>query len=336
MAGRVASAPMVRFLARRLVGYGLVGVVATLAGYVLASLTLDPAARYAGRTPPVPPDLITARLAEMGVDPQVPLVVRTWRWFVGLVVHGSFGQSTRGEPVVGEIAARAGTSLRLLLLGTLLGVLLGMAIGVWGATHRHRWPDRVSTATSLVLLAVPAFVLAVAAMAGATALNNAVGRTVLPFTGEYTPGLEGGAWVQLADRAAHLVLPTLCVALAGAAVLSLYQRAAMLDVLSADYLRTARATGLPWRAAVLRHGVRVTLAPMSTFVAYSFGLVLTGASITELAFSWHGMGEYLVLGVADRDVNAAAGTVAFTAVLVLGAGLLADVLHAALDPRART
>jgi len=75
---------------------------------------------------------------------------------------------------------------------------------------------------------------------------------------------------------------------------------------------------------------------MSTFVAYSFGLVLTGASITELAFSWHGMGEYLVLGVADRDVNAAAGTVAFTAVLVLGAGLLADVLHAALDPRART
>jgi peptide/nickel transport system permease protein len=326
---------MVRYLVRRGAGALVVGVVATLAGYVLASLTLDPAARYAGRKPPVPDDVVVARLAAMGVDPDVPLVVRTWRWFVALVTTGSFGQSSRGDAVTAELAARAGTSLRLLLLGTVLGVALGVAVGAWGAVRRSRWPDRVTTTTSLVLLATPAFVLAIATMAGATALNDAAGRTVLPFVGEYTPGLEGGWWAHAGDRAAHLVLPTLCVALATGAVLSRYQRAAMLDVLSAEHLRTARATGLPYRTAVLRHGLRVALAPMSGFVAYTFGFVLTGAAVTEIAFGWHGMGEYLVQSVVDDDVNAAAGTVAVTAAVVLVAGLVADGLHAALDPRVR-
>ncbi|OZB88823.1 MAG: hypothetical protein B7X41_06130 [Microbacterium sp. 14-71-5] len=140
----------------------------------------------------------------------------------------------------------------------------------------------------------------------------------------------------MGDRAAHLLLPTLCLALGTAATWSRYQRAAMLDVLAADHVRTARSMGHTRRSALWRHGVRVALIPMSTFFAYSFGLILTGAAITELAFSWHGMGEYLVRSVVDDDVNAAAGTVLFTAVLVLLSGVLADVLHAALDPRVRT
>lgn len=327
---------MLRFLARRFAAHALLTAVAAVAGYVLASLTLDPAARFAGRTPAVPKAVVDAQLDAMGVNPDVPLAERTWTWLVGLVTRGDLGLSSRGAPVASEIAARAGTSLRLLLLGTVLGVLLGVVVGVWGAVRQYRWPDRVTGVASYVLLATPPFVLAVVLMTLATRLNRAAGRTVVPFTGEYTPGLAGGFWAQAGDRAAHLLLPTLCLALAGAASFSRYQRSAMLDVLSAEHVRTARALGYTRRAAVLRHGVRVALGPMSAFVAYAFGLVLAGATVTELAFSWHGMGEYLVTSVASEDVNAAAATVLFNAVLVLAAGTLADVLHAALDPRVRT
>ncbi len=327
---------MLRFLVRRAAGYGALAAVATALGYVLASLTLHPAARYAGRNPPVPSSVVHAELAALGVDPQVPVLVRLWHWCVGLVAHGSLGLSVRGQPVAAEIAARAGTSLRLLLIGSVLGALLGVAVGTWGAARQHRLPDRATTVGSFVLLATPTFVLAVVLMSVAVRLDAVVGRTLVPFTGEYTPGLAGGWPTQLADRAAHLTLPTLCLALGTAATWSRYQRAAMLDVLAADYVRTARSLGHTRRSALWRHGVRVALIPMSTFFAYSFGLMLTGAAVTELAFSWHGMGEYLVQSVADDDVNAAAGTVLFTAVLVLLAGVLADVLHAALDPRVRS
>jgi peptide/nickel transport system permease protein len=326
---------MLRFLARRFAAHALLTAVAAVAGYVLASMTLDPAARFAGRTPPVPRAVVEAQLATWGADPAVPLPRRTWAWLVGIVTRGDLGLSTRGQPVVSEIAARAGTSLRLLLLGTALGVLLGIAVGLWGAVRQYRWPDRVTSVVSYVLLAMPPFVIAVCLMTIATWLNRVAGSTVIPFTGEYTPGLAGGFWTLAGDRAAHLLLPTLALALAGAASFSRYQRSAALDVLSAEHVRTARALGYTRRQAVLRHGVRVALAPMSTFVAYSFGLVLAGATVTELAFSWHGMGEYLVTSIAQNDVNAAAATVLFNAVLVLVAGTLADVLHAALDPRVR-
>jgi peptide/nickel transport system permease protein len=131
------------------------------------------------------------------------------------------------------------------------------------------------------------------------------------------------------------LLPTISLTVGAVATYSRYQRSAMLDVLSNDFIRTARSKGRTRGSAIMRHGVRVALIPMSTFFAYSFGLILTGASITELVFSWHGMGEYFVQGITNNDINAASGTILFTAILVLIAGTLADLLYAALDPRVR-
>ncbi|WP_337005302.1 MULTISPECIES: ABC transporter permease [unclassified Microbacterium] len=107
------------------------------------------------------------------------------------------------------------------------------------------------------------------------------------------------------------------------------------EVLSSDFIRTARAKGRTRGSAIMRHGVRVALIPMSTFFAYSFGTILTGAAVTEKIFSWHGMGEYLIDSVSNNDINAATGSILFAAILVLIAGTLADVLYAALDPRVR-
>ncbi|MCL2454091.1 MAG: ABC transporter permease [Micrococcales bacterium] len=324
---------MLRFLARRAVWSAALALVATCLGYLVASAALDPLARFRGRNPPVPDSTVQSVLDAAGTNPQTPILARLLAWLSGLA-QGSLGTSVRGGEVGAEIATRVTTSVQLLLVGALLGVGIGVAVGVAGAVRQHRWFDRVTTQGSFVVLATPPFVVAVLLMLAATRFNDAVGRPVIRFTGPYTVGHEGW-WAQTMDRASHLLLPTLALAIVLAASFSRYQRAMTLDVLSTDLVRGARARGHTRRSALLRHGVRVALIPMSTYAVYTVGMVLTGAMVIELTFSWHGMGEYLLTAVRDGDVNAAAGTVAFTAVLVLALGLVADLVHAWLDPRVR-
>ncbi len=326
---------MLAYIARRLLNYVALALIATAGGYLIASAALNPISRFLGRNPPIPPETITANLNRLGANPDIPVLIRMKDWFVNLFTQGSLGISTRGTEVLDDIVSRAGTSLRLLILGTLIGAIIGVSLGVLGAVRQYSWVDRGTSFFSYLILATPTFVIAVVLMILATRFNGLVGRQIITFTGEYTPGLTGGFWTILYDRAVHLLLPTITLALGAIASYSRYQRSSMLDVLSADYIRTARAKGRTRGSAIVRHGVRVALIPMSTFFAYSFGLILTGASVTELTFSWHGMGEYLVESIRNNDINASAGTILFTAILVLIAGTLADVLYAALDPRVR-
>ncbi|TPW73118.1 ABC transporter permease [Schumannella sp. 10F1B-5-1] len=326
---------MAGFLLKRLLNYLALTSVATILGYLLVSSTLNPEARFLGRNPPVPQASIDTTLSRLGVNPDTPLLVRLGNWIVNLVTTGSLGTSSRGTEVTADIFARSGTSLRLLVIGTILGALIGIAIGVWGAVRQYKAPDQITTYASFVILATPVFVLAVLLMITATAINRTTDSQIFNFTGEYTPGLTGGFFTILGDRIVHLLLPTISLTVFAVASYSRYQRSAMLDVMSADYIRTARSKGRTRGSAMIRHGVRVALIPMSTFFAYSFGLILTGASVTELAFSWHGMGEYLITSIRNNDINAAAGTILFTSILVLISGTLADFLYAALDPRVR-
>ncbi|MCL2849459.1 MAG: ABC transporter permease [Micrococcales bacterium] len=323
---------MLRYLARRGANALVLALAATCLGYVLASVALDPLARFRRNNPPTPDAQVRRALEVTGTDPDTPLAGRLWSWMCGLA-HGSLGTSVDNRPVASEIAERAGTSLQLLVIGTVLGVGVGVLVGVVGAAGQYRWFDRVTTQGSFVVLATPTFVVAVLLMVAATRLNEAAGRQLIRFTGQYTAGNHG--WAAVVDRASHLVLPTLALTLGLVALFSRYQRAAMLDVLSTDLVRGARAVGHTRRSALWRHAVPVAMVPMSTLAVYTGGMVLAGATITELTFSWHGMGEYLLLAARRGDVNAAAGTVACTAVLVLVLGLVADLLYAWLDPRVR-
>ncbi len=124
------------------------------------------------------------------------------------------------------------------------------------------------------------------------------------------------------------MLPSLTLILGEIAIYSRYQRSAMLDVLGADYVRTAQAKGLSRRRALFKHALRTALIPSATFFAYSFGLLLVGATFTEKIFGWHGMGEWFVDSVTKNDVNAVAAVSCFAAVLVLVAGLLSDIAYA--------
>jgi len=140
---------------------------------------------------------------------------------------------------------------------------------------------------------------------------------------------------QFIDRVQHLVLPTFTLAMMAIAVFSRYQRNAMLDVLGQDFIRTARAKGLTRRQALFKHGLRTALIPMATLFAYGVSGLVTGAVFTEKIFGWHGMGEWVVQGIATQDTNIMAAIAVFTGATVLLGGLLSDVIYAALDPRVR-
>lgn len=329
---------MGKFLLRRMGYLVLLVMVATVVAYLLAATQLHPRSRYEGRNPAPPEAVVDRALDALNMNDKTPLAERFVTWAEG-VGHGDLGKTVDGASVNAEMGRRMWVSLRLMLVGSIFGTLLGVAAGAYGAIKQHRWSDQTLTVASFVLLSVPTVVLAVLAKNGGTWFNQVTGNVSSPIlftTGEITPGLDTWSWAGLTDRLGHLVLPTIVLAIGGFAFYSRYQRSSMLDVLGSDFLRTAQAKGLRRWSALTRHGLRTALIPMATFFAYQFALLFVGATFTEKIFGWHGMGEYFVDSITKNDVNATAGVTLFVAVLVLLAGLLSDLVNAALDPRVRS
>jgi ABC-type dipeptide/oligopeptide/nickel transport systems, permease components len=325
---------MGKFLLRRLLNYLVLVSLATCLGYFLAASTLNPRAQYENRNPPPPEASVDRTLDDLNMNDKTPVTERFVTWVKG-AVKGDFGKTVDGRSVNDQMRRRMGVSLRLLLIGSFLGALVGVAIGVGGALKQYRLFDHVTTGSSFLILATPVFLLAVLLQYAAVNLNSHFDAPLLYYVGEFNPALDGGAWTHLVDRVKHLILPTLAIVLGSAAFYSRYQRNSFLDVLGSDFLRTARAKGLPRRQALVKHGLRTAVIPMTTFFAYSFTLLLTGATFTEKIFAWHGMGEWFVDSVTNNDVNVVAAVTVFAGGLVLIAGLVADVAYAALDPRVR-
>ncbi|TDQ52090.1 ABC transporter permease [Actinorugispora endophytica] len=326
---------MARFLLRRLAGRLLLLFVAASCAYLLAAGALNPRANYEGRRPPPPAEVVDAALDAYNLNDATPLAQRYAVWVSG-VATGDFGRTWDGAPVTEELGRRIGVSVRLLLPGAVVGCVGGVLLGAWAGSRRHGPADRAATAVSFVLISVPVVVVAVSLQNAALWVNQGTGVELLRATGEYTPGLEGGAGAWLLDRSRHLVLPTLTVALPQIALYSRYQRNLMADQVDADYVRTARAKGLTRRRALVRHALRTALAPAVAYFGYSLALLLTSAVFTEKVFGWHGAGEYLLDSVGQGDVNAVAAVCCFGAACVIAAGFLVDTVSFLLDPRVRT
>lgn len=324
---------MGRYLLRRLAGYLVLVAVAASLTYFLAGLSLNPRARFENRNPPLPEAAVTRTLDDVNMNPDTPVAARFARWAAD-VAHGDLGHTLSGDSLNDDFGRRVGVSTRLLLLATFAGSALGVAVGAYGAIRQYRFFDRFSTLASFFVLAMPVFVVGVALKIGATALND--GTQTIKVLGEYD-AQYAGRWdpAALFNRAQHMLLPALTLIIVQVALYSRYQRNTMLDVLGADFLRTARAKGLRRRTALLRHGLRTAVLPVVPLLVYNVVLLFAGATFVEKTFGWHGMGELLVDSVAGQDVNAVAAVGLFTAVLVLAAGLLSDLLYAALDPRVR-
>lgn len=328
---------MTSYILRRFVNYAILTALATVFVYIAASTFFYPRRRYLGRNPPIPEDSIDSILTGYGINDKDPVLLRTWWWIERIVTNplpDKLGHDLGNNAVIAEIFSRAGVSLRLLLVGAIIAAFLGVFFGVWGAVRQYKASDQIVSYASFILISTPTFVGGVILQILATNFNNATGHQLIRFTGAYTPGITG-FWPQLMDKGVHLLLPTIALALFGAAGYSRYQRAVMLDVLGSDFIRTARAKGATRTHALVKHGVRVALIPMSTYFAYNFGTLVSGSAFLEIIFSWAGMGQYGIMAVQQSDVNALAGTVCFTAILLLISSTLSEVLYAALDPRVR-
>jgi len=323
---------MIRFLARRFLNYLVLLVLASFLTFCLASLTFHPLDSYTQRHPPPPKELVERKAHDLGLDRPVPL--RYAKWVAG-VAHGDFGKTVAGHPVSQELWHRIGISLRLVVTGSVLGTIIGVIVGAWGAIRQYRLSDRVITVLALITLSIPSFVLASMLILIALRINILTGVRIFLYTGETSPIPPGGMWDRLVDRVQHLILPTLTLALGSIASFSRYQRNAMLDVLGEDFIRTARAKGLTRRRALFKHGLRTALIPLATLFAYGLSGLVVGAIFVEKIFGWHGMGEWVVLGISTQDTNVVAAITLFTASVILLAGLLSDVFYAVLDPRVR-
>jgi peptide/nickel transport system permease protein len=323
---------MTRFLARRLLNYFVLLALASFLTFSLTSLTFEPLDSLLQRNPRPPQSTIDAKAAELGLDQPIP--IRYANWAVG-AVRGDFGTTVTGQPVADELWRRIGVSLRLLIIGSVLGTVIGVIVGAWGAVRQYRMSDRVITVLSLLVLSTPTFVIANLLILAALNVNSVLGMQLFEYTGETSAVPIHGSWNQFVDRVQHLALPTFALALSAIAGFSRYQRNAMLDVLGQDFIRTARAKGLTRRQALFKHGLRTALIPMATLFAYGVAGLVTGAVFVEKIFGWHGMGEWVVQGIATQDTNIIAAITVFTGTVVLLAGLLSDVIYAALDPRVR-
>jgi peptide/nickel transport system permease protein len=323
---------MIRFLARRLLNYIVLLLLASFLAFCLASVNFHPLDTYTQRHPPPTHELLARKKAELGLDRAIP--IRYAKWASG-VAHGDFGNTVGGHPVSRELWHRIGISLRLVAIGSVLGTVIGVILGAWGAIRQYRLSDRVITVLSLITLSIPSFVLAGLLILAALRVNNFAGIRIFLYTGETSPIPPAGIWHQLVDRVQHLVLPTLTLALLAMAGFSRYQRNAMLDVLGEDFIRTARAKGLTRRRALFKHGLRTALIPLATLFAYGVSGLVVGAVFVEKIFGWHGMGEWVVLGISTQDTNIVAAITLFSGLAVLLAGLLSDIFYAVLDPRVR-
>lgn len=325
---------MLRYLARKTVGWFLMIAVATNLTYFLANAFLKPASNYTALRPPRTPAQINQALSLYNLNPDKPLLSRWWDWMTQLVTHFDWGQAPTGGSVNEQVAYRIVVSGQLVLGATILSIVIGVALGVYTASRQYKAADRLWQGFSVLSFNTPSAVAALAVVFAAIALNQATGNTLLPVAGAQNPDASG-FWEVLGSRAAHAILPTISLTFISYAAYHLLQRSLLLDNINSDYVRTARAKGLTRKQAIYRHGLRTSVIPVATQVAFAMPALFTGAVITETVFAWHGMGEYFTKTISTNDVHGVVAVAAFGALMTAVGAILADLVIVALDPRIR-
>ena len=254
-----------------------------------------------------------------------PLLVQYVDWFSHLFV-GDWGNSFRdGRPVLSVIGGHLPATLLLMGTSTVLSIVIGTWVGVLGAVRRYSVFDTLATVGAMVALSIPTFWFGLVAI-----FFFSLHLGWLPAGNMYTIGDQS-----LGDYAIHLVLPVLVLALVNVAIWSRYMRSATLDVIDQDFVRTARAKGVPYRRVLTHHVIRNALLPMITLAGLQIPTILGGALVTETVFTWPGMGRLFLDSLGYSDYPVIMGILMFSAVLVLLGNLLADLLIGVADPRVR-
>lgn len=312
---------MIAFLTKRL-GIGLVTllVASAVVFFVLEILPGDPALLMLGMN--ATPEALASMREQMGLND--PVLVRYFSWIGGMLV-GDFGRSfTYSSPVIDLIAERVVVSLPLAIISLILSTAIAIPVGIFAAARRGRMGDTLSMGVAQVGVAIPNFWFALLLV-----YVFAVWLRLLPSGG--FPGWGAGVWPGLKA----LILPAIALALPQAAILARVTRSAMLEVLGEDYIRTARAKGMPRRYVLWRHALRNAMIPVLTIMGLQFAFLLAGTIIIENVFYLPGLGRLVFQAITQRDLIVVEGVIMLLVASVVVVNLVVDILYAVVDPRLR-
>lgn len=319
-----------------------VGVGITFITFLIAQIIpIDPAAAALGEN--AREEQIQEFRQRYGLDK--PVLVQ-YAIYLQRLLQLDLGRSLRtGRPVAEDLKEFFPATLELALAAFLVSVLLGLPAGVWAALRQNRLPDLLVRLMALLLGSTPVFFLAILLL---DLLHRRLG--LLPGPGRLDPflipppsvtglttldALLARDWAAFGDALSHLLLPAFVLGSASAALLARMVRAAMLEVLSQDYVRTAWAKGLSERQVVLRHALKNAALPVLTLLGSLMGGLLSGAVLTETIFSWPGLGRYVTQSATSLDFPAVMGVTLLVGVVYSLLNLVVDLLYALLDPRIR-
>ncbi|KPK61857.1 MAG: diguanylate cyclase [Gemmatimonas sp. SG8_38_2] len=328
---------MTAYIVRRLLqAIPLLLGILTLVFVFMHAAPGDPTAIY--MHPSVAPEVLEQMRQNWGLDQ--PLHIQYLRWMKSFLT-GDFGVSlAQNRPVATILAERIPNTLILSGTSLLLIFAIGIAIGIIQAVRQYSLLDNALTFSALFIYSMPSFwlglmlILIFAYKVYQVDWWPAVLR--FPASGMASVDYELlGFWAKIGDRLHHLVLPSFALGVSSAASIARYMRSSMLDVIRQDYIRTARAKGLPERTVILKHALKNALLPIITLLGLYLPFLFSGAVLVEHVFAWPGMGRTIVEAIYQRDYPVVMATTFVFAVMVVVANLIADVLYAIVDPRIR-
>jgi len=314
--------------------------VATVVFLALRLIPGDPAIAMAGEK--ASPETIEHMREELGLNRPLPV---QYVEFLSRTATLQLGRSIRtGGNIASELVTNFAPTVELSLAALFVALLVGLPAGILAAIRRHTLTEYITMLGSLVGISMPVFWIGLmliywlGAQAGWFPLSGTVSNTIdIPaVTHFYTiDALLSGDPAAFGDVVWHLVLPAITLSTITMAIVSRMARSSMLEVLSSDYLTTARAKGLRENAVVMGHALKNALIPVVTVVGLQFGALLSGAVLTETVFGRVGVGRYVVTAIGQRDYPVVQGTVIVVALFVVAINLIVDITYAALDPRIR-
>jgi peptide/nickel transport system permease protein len=265
---------------------------------------------------------------QLGLDKPVYLQYVDW---LREIAQGNLGESIeRNMPVTDMIRERLPNTLKLAGVSLILTLLISLPLGIISAVKQNTWVDYALTLFSFIGISIPAFWLALMIL-----FFFGAELQWLPTRGMRSLDVEPGFWNHARDTIEHYILPVVAVTLIGISGYVRYQRAAMLEVLGQDYVRTARAKGVPERTVIFKHAWRNALIPIVTLLGYVLVILVEGSIVVEAIFSWPGMGLMAVHALENRDYPVVMGVVLLSSFMVVLGTLLSDILYAVVDPRVR-
>ncbi|MGI9049285.1 MAG: ABC transporter permease [Rubrobacteraceae bacterium] len=316
------------YIIRRLLFSILILFLASVTIFWLVSLAGDPLTQLKQSNPRITQSDINRLNTLYGLNQ--PIVIQYWYWISDIVLHGNFGLSFKQNASVNSIIApRVWPTVLLLGSALILSVVVAIPLGIYSAIRKYSAFDKSATFFSFMGFSMPDFWLGlILQLVLGVYLSAWAGVKIFAISGMHAPGSNG-----LVDLLQHLALPVITLSVIQIATYSRFQRSAMMDALNSDYLRTARAKGLPQRSVYLKHALRNALIPTVTILALSTAAIAGGAPVAETVFSWPGMGFLLIDSLYKSDYNIARALLLIFAVLVVLFNLIADIAYALVDPR---